>query len=314
MKKLFYFSKANLKYVEIKNFKLKLFTLLLSLSLLFAGFYLMFNHFLGIYSNPDLKISELAIENRELKQEIKRIAESYRNMMNEVDSISQINEQLRLAVNLEPISEDEKLLGTGGSSEYLSDNFNIKDKGVKSLLKSVDEMISYVNFEKTQSLEIAKKLNQNEKLYNCIPAIKPTIGSYLMYDFGMRKHPILGVRRFHEGIDLLCNYGSEVHASGNGKVIAVERRAGFGLIVEIDHGFGYRTIYAHLSKALVKKGNSVTRGQKIAKSGNSGLSTGPHLHYEVHHDGIPVNPTDFFFDDLTFFDLDSSQSTSQAEK
>ena len=314
MKKLFYFSKASLKYVEIKNFKLKLFSLLLSLSLLFAGFYLIFNHFLGIYSNPDLKISELANENRELKQEIKRIAESYHNMKMEVDSISLINEQLRLAVNLEPISDEEKLLGTGGSSEYLSDNLYIKDKGVKNLLKSVDEMISYVNFEKTQSLEIEKKLNQNEKLYNCIPAIKPTIGSYLMYDFGMRKHPILGIRRFHEGIDLLCNYGSEVRASGDGKVVAVERRAGFGLVVEIDHGFGYRTIYAHLSKSLVKKGNSVTRGQKIAKSGNSGLSTGPHLHYEVHHDGIPVNPTDFFFDDLTFFDLDSSQSTSQAEK
>ena len=314
MKKLFYFSKASLKYVEIKNFKLKLFSLLLSLSLLFAGFYLIFNHFLGIYSNPDLKISELANENRELKQEIKRITESYHNMMMEVDSISLINEQLRLAVNLEPISDEEKLLGTGGSSKYLSDNLYIKDKGVKNLLKSVDEMISYVNFEKTQSLEIEKKLNQNEKLYNCIPAIKPTIGSYLMYDFGMRKHPILGIRRFHEGIDLLCNYGSEVHASGDGKVVAVERRAGFGLVVEIDHGFGYRTIYAHLSKSLVKKGNSVTRGQKIAKSGNSGLSTGPHLHYEVHHDGIPVNPTDFFFDDLTFFDLDSSQSTSQAEK
>ena len=85
------------------------------------------------------------------------------------------------------------------------------------------------------------------------------------------------------------------------------------MVVELDHGFGYRTIYAHLSKAMVKKGDSVTRGQKIAKSGNSGLSTGPHLHYEVHHDGIPIDPTDFFFDDLTFFDLDS-QFTSRTEK
>jgi len=314
MKKLFYFSKASLKYVEIKNFKLKLFSLLLSLSLLFAAFYIIINHFFGIYSNPDIRVTELKNENRELKEEIKRIAESYRNILSDIDSISEINTQLRVAANLEPISDEEKLLGTGGSSEYLAANLNIRDNEVKNMLKSVDEMIGYIKFEKAQSLEISKKLTLNEKLYKSIPAIKPTVGNYSIHDFGMRKHPILGFRRFHEGIDINCDYGTEVRAPGDGKVIAVERRAGFGLVVEIDHGFGYTTVYAHLSKAMVKKGDSITRGQKIAKSGNSGLSTGPHLHYEVHHDGIPIDPTDFFFDDLTFFDLDSSQSTSQTEK
>lgn len=313
MKKLFYFSKASLKYVEIKNFKLKLFSLLIGLSLLFTSIYLIVNHFLGIYSNPDLKISALKNENIELKEEIKRIAESYRSILGEVDSISVFNKQLRVAANLEPISEEERLLGTGGSSEYLATNLNIRDNEVKNLLKSVDEMIGYINFEKAQTVEISQKLSRNENLYKCIPAVKPTVGNYSINDFGMRKHPILGIRRFHEGIDFNCDYGTDVSATGDGKVIAVERRAGFGLVVELNHGFGYRTIYAHLSKAMVKKGDSVTRGQKIAKSGNSGLSTGPHLHYEVHHDGIPIDPTDFFFDDLTFFDLDS-QSTSRTEK
>jgi len=313
MKKLFYFSKASLKYVEIKNFKIKLFSLLIGLSLLFTAIYLILNHFLGIYSNPDLKISALKNENIELKEEIKRIAGSYRSILGEVDSISIFNTELRVAANLEPISEEERLLGTGGSSEYFSTNLNIRDNEVKNLLKSVDEMIGYINFEKSQTIEIAQKLSSNKNLYKCIPAIKPTPGNFLINDFGMRKHPILGVRRFHEGIDLTCDYGTEVRAPGDGKVIAVERRAGFGLVVELDHGFGYQTIYAHLSKAMVKKGDSVKRGQKIAKSGNSGLSTGPHLHYEVHHDGIPIDPTDFFFDDLTFFDLDS-QSTSRTEK
>jgi murein DD-endopeptidase MepM/ murein hydrolase activator NlpD len=313
MKKLFYFSKASLKYVEIKNFKLKLFILLFGLSLLFTTIYLSLNHFLGIYSNPDLKISALKNENMELKEEIKRIAESYRTILGEVDTISAISTQLRVAANLEPISDEEKLLGTGGSYDYLSTYLNIRDNEVKNLLKSVDEMIGYINFEKAQTIEISQKLSRNENLHKCIPAIKPTTGDYSINDFGMRKHPILGIRRFHEGIDLNCDYGTEVRAPGDGKVIAVERRAGFGLVVELDHGFGYRTIYAHLSKAMVKKGDSVTRGQKIAKSGNSGLSTGPHLHYEVHHDGVPLDPTDFFFDDLTFFDLDT-QSTSQTEK
>ena len=211
------------------------------------------------------------------------------------------------------ISDEEKLLGTGGGANYFTTNLNIRDLEVNDLLKSVNEMITYIQFEKDQTLEIAKKLNQKNKLNKCIPAIKPSVGEYIINDFGMRKHPILGVRRFHYGIDINCDYGSDVHSSGDGKVIAVEKRAGFGLVVEVDHGFGYRTIYAHLSKAIVKRGNTITRGQKIAKSGNSGLSTGPHLHYEVHHNGIPLDPTDFFFDDLTFFDLDS-QSTSQLEK
>lgn len=313
MKKLFYFSKKSLKYIEIKNFKLKLFSLLFILSLLFTSVFLVLNNLLGIDDNPNQKISALRNENRELKKEIKRIAESYQNMLSEVDSISVLNSELRIAANLEAISDEERLLGTGGSESYLSSNLNISDKEIKNLLKSVDDMIGYVSFEKEQTLQIAKKIQQNQKLYDCIPAIMPTTGNYLIYDFGMRKHPILGVRRFHHGIDINCNYGTEVHSPGDGKVTAVERRAGFGRVVEIDHGFGYKTIYAHLSKAMVKRGQSVKRGEVIAKSGNSGLSTGPHLHYEVHHNGVTLDPTDFFFDELTFFDL-QNQTTSQTEK
>jgi murein DD-endopeptidase MepM/ murein hydrolase activator NlpD len=313
MKKLFYFSKASLKYIEIKNFKLKLFSLLLGLSLLFTSIFVALNHFLGINSNPNFTISALKNENIELKEEIKRIADSYHQILGEVDNISEINSELRIAANLDAISDEERLLGTGGSPDYLSVNLSIRDNEVKNLLKSVDEMIGYVQFEKEQTLQIANKLSLNEKLHKCIPAIKPTTGNYSIDGFGMRRHPILGVRKFHHGIDITCDYGTEVRSPGDGKVIVVERRAGFGLVVEIDHGFGYRTIYAHLSKAMVKSGDSVIRGQKIAKSGNSGLSSGPHLHYEIHHDGISLDPTDFFFDDLTFFDIDT-QTISQTEK
>jgi murein DD-endopeptidase MepM/ murein hydrolase activator NlpD len=313
MKKLFYFSKASLKYIEIKNFKLKLFSLLIVLSFLFTSIFVALNHYLGIDSNPNIKISSLKSENNELKEEIKRIAESYSQMLDGVDSISAINSELRIAANLEAITDEERLLGTGGSPDYLSTNLNIRDNDVKNLLKSVNEMIGYVQFEKEQTLQIANKLSLNEKLHKCIPAIKPTIGNYSIDGFGMRRHPILGVRKFHHGIDINCDYGTDVRSPGDGKVIVVERRSGFGLVVEVDHGFGYKTIYAHLSNAMVKVGDSITRGQKIAKSGNSGLSSGPHLHYEVHHDGISLDPTDFFFDDLTFFNLDT-QTISQTEK
>ncbi|MCW8805263.1 MAG: hypothetical protein OQK56_02285, partial [Ignavibacteriaceae bacterium] len=175
MKKLFYFSKASLKYIEIKNFKLKLFSLLLGLSFLFTSLFVVLNHFLGIVSNPNVKISALRNENKELKEEIKRIAKSYRQIVGEVDNISEVNSELRVAANLEPITDEERLLGTGGSTDYLTDNINIRDIEVKNLIKSVDEMIGYINFEKEQTKEIAQKLSLNEQLHNCIPAIKPTI-------------------------------------------------------------------------------------------------------------------------------------------
>lgn len=305
MKKLFYFSKPSLKYVEIKHFKLKLFSVLIVSSLLIAFFFIAFYYFVGIGSNNNIKIHTLKRENDELKKEIKRIAESYQDMLTEIDSISELNSELRIYANLQPISDDEKLLGTGGTEDILYSGINIRDNEIENLLNSVDEMITTVKFEKKQAEEITSQLNLNQKLYESIPAIKPTEGNYSINGFGMRRHPILGIRKFHSGLDINCNWGTPVHSPGDGKVIAVERQSGFGLVVEIDHGFGYLTIYAHLSKALVKRGDLVTRGQVIAKSGNSGLSSGPHLHYEIHHNGKALDPTDFFFDEYTFFDLDS---------
>ena len=313
MKKLFYFSKTSLKYIEIKHFKLKLFTFLIASSLLFATLHVGFYYFFGFGSIPNLTISSLKSENRELKNEIRRITKSYDEIIADIENLKTLNSELRTTANLQPISAEERLMGVGGSMDYLSSNLNIRDIEVKNLLKSVDDMITAVEFEKNQTVEIADKLNMNAKLYKCIPAIKPTVGNYSIDGFGMRRHPILGVRRFHHGIDINCDFGTPVRSPGNGRVAIVERRSGFGLVIEIDHGFGYRTIYAHLSQAMVKEGENIKRGQTIAKSGNSGLSSGPHLHYEVHHDGISVDPTDFFFDDLTFFDLDNS-TTSLTEK
>lgn len=313
MKKLFYFSKVNLKYVEIKNFKLKLFVFLLTSSLLIAALFIVFYYVIGISENSDLTISSLKSENRELKNEIQRITDKYQRLVNDLKDISKLNSELRVTANLKALSEEEKLIGVGGSADYLSRNLNIKDAEVRNLLNSIDEMIRLVEFEKNQTFEIANQLKLNEELHRCIPAIKPTVGNYSIDGFGMRRHPILGIRRFHNGIDINCDYNTPVRSPGDGKVAVVERRAGFGLVIEVDHGFGYRTIYAHLSKATVEEGEKVKRGQIIAKSGNSGLSSGPHLHYEIHHEGIAMDPTDFFFDDLTFFDLDTS-TISLSEK
>ncbi len=108
--------------------------------------------------------------------------------------------------------------------------------------------------------------------------------------------------KMHEGLDILTNVGSPVFAPGNGKIVYVGPRGGYGLTVEVEHGFGYKTVFAHLSKALVKEGQTVKRGDRIALTGNSGLSTGPHLHYEVHLNGIPQDPINYFFEDFNYFE------------
>jgi murein DD-endopeptidase MepM/ murein hydrolase activator NlpD len=112
--------------------------------------------------------------------------------------------------------------------------------------------------------------------------------------FGMRRHPILGYKRMHYGADIVAEKGTDVYATGKGKVIQARYNGGFGRVVKIDHGYGYVSVYAHLSKITVKEGQEVSRGDLIGLVGNTGLSTGPHLHYEVRINNKAVDPSIFY--------------------
>ena len=258
----------------------------------------------SVLGSSNNNIQSLRSENKSLKKELKSIIAKYQNMSVKIDSLAKTNNDLRLAVNLHPLSEDELKVGVGGgyfdnTIDFLS---NDAEDELAKATSFVDEISRKIAFEKAQFLEISKQLRENRKLSLCIPAIKPCMGP-ISDGFGMRMHPILHIRRMHEGIDIIADVGSPVYATGNGKVAFIGHRGGYGLTVELDHGFGYRTIYAHLSKVLVKEGQKVTRGTQIAKTGDSGLSTGPHLHYEVEHNGVKENPAGFFFDNVGFFEL-----------
>ena len=136
-----------------------------------------------------------------------------------------------------------------------------------------------------------------------IPAIFPLKEveiKYVSSFFGHRPDPIYKVRKFHGGMDFSASMGTEVYATGDGVVVDVDKSLwGYGNMVTIDHGFGYVTRYAHLQKSAVRKGQKVKRGQLIGFVGNSGKTTGVHLHYEVRKNGVPINPINFFFNDLT---------------
>jgi len=303
MNKVYYFSKEKLQFVEIKHFKYKLvslvtiFVTVISL-ILFGGYSYIFSL---INSNRD--INSLKNTNEILKTRLEELTKQYKALDYGLDSLVNSNSDLRVAAGLPPVPDDVRMLGYGGGLYDDKPLLFIKDSDeLETAFKLADDLTRKVDFEKSNYQEITNKLEENKKLYSSLPAIKPCPGTIGIHGFGMRMHPILHRVMMHEGIDIVADVGTPVHASGQGRVIFAGINGGLGLAVEIDHGFGYTTIYGHLSKILVKKGSKVSRGDIIAKTGNTGLSTGPHLHYEVEHDGIRQDPMKFIFDDTNLFD------------
>lgn len=299
MKKIYYFSEDRLKYVEIKNFNYKIILAIVIFCIIcFSGYSYIFS-----LINSDRDINSLMNENEILRDKLNEFTMLYSSLDNELDNLINNNGDLRVAVNLPPISDEIRMLGYGGgdfdnSLEFLKTPNSAE---IKKAFELTEELSRKIKFEKSNYDEISKKLVENKRLYSAMPAIKPCRGTISYHGFGMRMHPILKKVRMHEGIDIVSNVGTPVKASGKGRVVFTGYKGSFGLTVVIDHGYGYRTIYAHLSKALVKRGKIVARGDLIAKTGNTGLSTGPHLHYEVVHNGVKQDPMRFIFNDINLF-------------
>ena len=300
MKKLYYFSKSKLQFMEVKHYKTKLFTFLsigvLCIVALIFTIYSVSLSWFGIDT-----YTSLSNENRLLRDKLDKVVTQYQSLNNELESLVKINNELRIAANLEPISEDEQMIGVGGgyfdnTLDFLSVDSNLK---LQQALNYMDEVTRKINFEKKQYFDISLKLKENEKLFEALPAIKPCEGTLAMNGFGMRIHPILNVKRMHDGIDIITDRGTPVYATGNGIAESVGYQGGLGLTIEIDHGFGYETLYGHLDKIDVRVGQIVKKGEEIGAVGSTGTSTAPHLHYEVHFKGKPINPIHYCMDGLT---------------
>lgn len=268
--------------------------------LVFSGYFIV-NETL----NPDSEVKALQQKNRNLQDQLSELINKYEDFESDLDNLITQSNDLRLRVNLEPLTEEDRNVGVGGSvfENYIPNNSIEFDNLLKRLNAYVDQINTKLELEKNNYSEVEKTLELNEQLYSAIPAIVPIEGR-VSDSFGMRMHPILKIRRMHTGTDFVANVGTPVYAPGGGTVSFAGRRGGYGITLEIDHGFGYKTVYAHLSKILVKKGQKITRGDLIAESGNTGkLSTGPHLHYEVRHNGIALNPINFMYDDVDLFEV-----------
>lgn len=231
-------------------------------------------------------------ENKKLHQTIKELTNKIDQIQNSLSKIYETEKKLKLAAGIDWDFE----YGTGGADEInIKSIVNSKDNDIATLNKLTNELISKVKFQQEKFNLLVNKLNEKEELAKRIPASVPMDGVFSDHSFGMRVHPVLKVWRMHEGIDINGVYGSPVYATGAGVVKFVGWNGGLGLCVTIDHGFGYETTYGHLSKATVREGQKVTRFQKIGECGSTGLSTGPHLHYEVSFNGEKQNPVYYFF-------------------
>lgn len=301
--KLYFFSSKTLSFVEANWFKTKFAFLaaLLGMVLLVVAFEL--NQMLGDAVGLGIQRNRaLVAENALLRDQLRAISSRLEVLHKRLLALNDQGNELRLLVDLPKIDEDTRKAGFGGTDDQVTIG---PDAGLNELVNELRVSLSRAEKEaKLQQMSYAEafdKYEKNKEMYPCIPAIKPMAGYYSMHGFGMRTHPVYGVLMMHEGIDIANDVGTPVCATGNGVVESAGRtEAGYGMMIVINHGYGYTTIYGHLSKVLVKNGQHVNRGQLIARSGRTGVVTGPHLHYEVRRNGVLQNPVDYFFDDIDY--------------
>jgi murein DD-endopeptidase MepM/ murein hydrolase activator NlpD len=217
----------------------------------------------------------------------------------QMEKIEEKDKAVRTYAGMPEIDKDIRKLGIGGrslESEIFNDNLAPAVNRELSVLEmDVERLSREVNFELSSYASIYDKVRDDIQRITHIPSIRPVNGGYMNSSFGYRNDPIDGVRRFHQGQDITVSTGAPIYAPADGKVKRAYYVGGFGNHIKLDHGFGYTTILAHMSKLYVKYGQKVNRGDIIGLSGNTGRSTAPHLHYEIHYYGTPQNPLDYFF-------------------
>ncbi len=255
---------------------------------------------------PSQKEMQLKKENEDLLFSYNLLNKEVENLKKMMGNLQERDDNVyRVVFEAEPIPEQIRIAGAGGSERY-QDLIDRKLSHEDLILGTMDkiERLKRQMYIQTKSYDQLFEMAMNKKeMLASIPAIRPISDQNLKRfasGFGYRIHPILKVRKMHTGCDFSAPVGTPIYATGDGTVVKVQRSLkGYGHEIEIDHGFGYVTKYAHMSKFDVRKGQKVTRGQKIGEVGNTGMSVAPHLHYEVIKDGRKIDPTNFFHGDLT---------------
>lgn len=260
-----------------------------------------------LYSNYFESPKELLLRN-----EVKEMEFYYEGLNNEVERLNKILADMehrddniyRVVLGAEPIESSIRGAGVGGVDRYsdIKDKNVIHEDVILKITETVDKLRRKVYIESKSQDEVVQLAEKKEKLFAAIPAIQPVANKELIAlasGFGLRIHPIYKVKKMHTGVDFAAVIGTPIYATADGLIEEVNVSfSGYGKSIEINHGFGYRTRYAHMHGFAVRKGQHVKRGELIGYVGDTGLSTAPHLHYEVFINGAHVNPIHYFFNDL----------------
>lgn len=209
----------------------------------------------------------------------------------------------RVIFEADPIPSSVRKAGFGGVNRYQHLENMTNSELMINTSKKIDQISKQIYIQSKSFDEVIEMAKDKSEMLASIPSIQPVSNKDLtrmVSGYGMRTHPIYKIQEIHEGMDFAAEIGTPIYATGNGRIEKIGwDRGGYGHHVIINHGYGYKTLYAHMNDISVKKGQKVNRGEVIGSVGNTGLSVGPHLHYEVHYNGKKENPSFFYHNDLT---------------
>ena len=313
----YYYDSETLSYKKIetkKNFLLsRFFASFMTFGLAMVLGFVVLSYF---FETPHEKELKRELEYLKLNESLhaKRI-EQFEDVLEDLQERD--NSIYRTFFELNPIPEEQRIAGFGGVNRYKSlDGFDDSEM-VKDITKNMDILSKRLVIQSKSLDEIVKMAENKEELLAAIPAIQPIKSQDLVRmasGFGWRIDPFTKARKRHFGMDFTAPRGTPVYASGPGKVIRVDAgSSGFGKHIRIDHGFGYVTIYAHLSNYNVRKWQNVQRGDVIGFVGSTGRSEAPHLHYEIHKNKVKINPINFYYGNLSPKEFEIMQKAAELE-
>lgn len=299
----FQFDKRTLTYRKVElNTRQRLLTILGWLAAVSVFAFLVIVVFTTFFDSPKEKrlrreIAQLELQYNLLGKRMNRVDQVLAELQEKDDDI------YRVIFEAEPIPNSVRDAGFGGVNRYRDLELLENSEIVIGTTKRLDELTKKLVVQSRSFDEVVQLAKNKEEMLASIPAIQPVANEKLKRvasGFNYRIHPIYKVRHFHTGIDFTAPRGTEIYATGDAKVAdVIMKKRGYGYHVVLDHGYGYKTLYAHMSRFNVRKGQEVKRGDVIGYIGSTGTSTAPHLHYEVIKNGEKINPMNFFFNDLT---------------
>ncbi len=247
---------------------------------------------------------------RVLKREVEQFRVQYDILNDRLDLLADVLEDIqdrddhiyRVIFEADPIPRTIRDAAFGGFDRYAHLSGYQNRELITHTMQRVDQLASQLYIQSKSYDEVFELALNKADMLASIPAIIPISRGTdrLISGYGMRIHPIYKTMRMHAGVDFTAPPGTPIYATGNGVVVRAERNNyGYGRMIVIDHGYGYQTLYAHMSEFNVRRGQKVQRGEIIGKVGNTGTSTAPHLHYEIHRNGRSVNPVHYFYNDLS---------------